>query len=204
MPKSFYDLDYLIEINEKAAEKYTKAYDEMQGKYAIIVFIYSAITLFIVPLSQHFVEYSNVNRFFIISFIAFALCFVVSVSFTVKLILPTETLLPSDPKEFSDNIRVQYENQLQTKEPSKIDPLVKATYINDLQTVINVNKSAFIRKRSFFYYALIFALVSAVPFLFCLSVHLSRTNETTYKVKLVDTIKVDNLQKKAADDRTTR
>lgn len=43
--KSFYDLDYLIDINEKRVEQSTAAYYKVFDKLPHLIFIYSALTI---------------------------------------------------------------------------------------------------------------------------------------------------------------
>lgn len=50
--KSFYSLDYIIQINESRHEQYTSAYQKILERFTNIILIYSAITIFIIPLIQ--------------------------------------------------------------------------------------------------------------------------------------------------------
>jgi hypothetical protein len=49
MEKSFYDLDYIIEINEKRVEQYTSAYQQVLSKLTNIILIYSAVAILQIP-----------------------------------------------------------------------------------------------------------------------------------------------------------
>ena len=48
--KSFYDLDYMIEINEQRLEQYTAASEKVMERLTNIIIIYSAIAIFLVPI----------------------------------------------------------------------------------------------------------------------------------------------------------
>lgn len=50
--KSFYDLDYIIELNEKRLDQYTSSYQKVLERLTNIILIYSAITIFLVPIVQ--------------------------------------------------------------------------------------------------------------------------------------------------------
>ena len=50
--KSFYDLDYIIEINEKRIEELSSTYHKVLEKFTNILLIYSAIAIFLVSLIQ--------------------------------------------------------------------------------------------------------------------------------------------------------
>ena len=47
--KSFYELDYIIEISEQRLDQYTVAYQRVLEKITHIVIVYSAITIFLIP-----------------------------------------------------------------------------------------------------------------------------------------------------------
>jgi len=63
-PKSFYDLDYIIEINEARYDQYTSAYSKVLEKYTNIILIYSAIAIFLIPIIQDIVEDKIKNIYF--------------------------------------------------------------------------------------------------------------------------------------------
>ncbi len=46
IPKSFYDLDCIIEINESRLEQYTSAYQKVLERLTNVILIYSALTIF--------------------------------------------------------------------------------------------------------------------------------------------------------------
>jgi hypothetical protein len=49
---SFYDLDYIIEINEKRLEQYSGAYQKNVDRFTNILVIYSAFAIFLIPIVQ--------------------------------------------------------------------------------------------------------------------------------------------------------
>lgn len=72
--KSFYNLDYIIEINEKRHEQYTSAYQKVLERFTIIILIYSALTIFLIPLIKELLSHGNRSIYFIISFIFLQFC----------------------------------------------------------------------------------------------------------------------------------
>jgi len=48
--KSFYDLGYIIEINEQWLEQYNAAYESIMQKLTNIIVIYSAMAIFLIPI----------------------------------------------------------------------------------------------------------------------------------------------------------
>lgn len=49
---SFYDLDYIILLNERRLEEYTSAYQKNLDKFTNILILYSAIAVFLIPIVQ--------------------------------------------------------------------------------------------------------------------------------------------------------
>ncbi|HZE84883.1 MAG TPA: hypothetical protein VE035_11290, partial [Puia sp.] len=61
---------------------------------------------------------------------------------------------------------------------------LKGSYILELENAIQINSSVFRRKSSFFYKALLFALLAAVPYIVCLEFHLSKSGHRAEKIEL--------------------
>ncbi len=182
MAKSFYDLDYIIEINEKRVEQYTSAYQQVLSKLTNIILIYSAIAIFLIPIIQEvFVPGNNILLY--LFFALFAGLFITSLVFTVKLIFPIEVAYLTEPGKYYKDYRIQYE--LTEPDLNKVDKALKASYIGELEKAVEVNDKVFKRKSSFYYNALIFALTSTIPFLLCLGYHIFQKNDKVQKIEIV-------------------
>src|SRR5947209_20001981 len=96
MAKSFYDLDYIIEINEKRVEQYTTAYQQVLGKLTNIILIYSALAIFLIPIIQE-VFSGTFNWYLDICFALFCVLFFISVGYTIRLIFPKELAYLAEP-----------------------------------------------------------------------------------------------------------
>jgi hypothetical protein len=48
--KSFYDLDYIIEVNEKRLDSYQANYQKTQERLSTLMIFYSLIGFFVVPI----------------------------------------------------------------------------------------------------------------------------------------------------------
>jgi hypothetical protein len=66
-----------------------------------------------------------------------------------------------------------------------IDNALKASYIGELEAAVTVNDKVFKRKSSFYYNALIFALLSTIPFLLCLGYHIFQKDDKIQKIEIV-------------------
>ncbi len=190
--KSFYNLDYIIEINEKRHEEYTSAYQKVLERFTNLILIYSAITIFLIPLTQFiFVDFKG--WFLCICFLLFALLFLTSLFFTVRLIIPVEVAYLEIPKKYYDEYRLRYE-QTVPDQNQRIE-LLKASYITELETAVNTNERVFRKKSSFYYNALMFVLLSTIPYLICLSIHIAIKKEDPQKIEIVNPIKVSTFMK---------
>jgi len=73
MSKSFYDLDYIIEISEKRLAEYTTSYQKVLERLTNIILVYSALGIFFIPLIQHVLEADIRNIVFYLFFVLFIL-----------------------------------------------------------------------------------------------------------------------------------
>jgi hypothetical protein len=86
--KSFYDLDYIIEINEQRLDEYTTAYQKVLERLTHVILIYSAITFFLIPIIQDSALFRISNPVFILFLVIFLGLLIVSLVFTIRLIIP--------------------------------------------------------------------------------------------------------------------
>lgn len=193
MAKSFYDLDYIIEINEKRVEQYTSAYQQVLSKLTNIILIYSAIAIFLIPIIQE-VFTSGQSIILYICFTLFAGLFITSLVFTIKLVFPIEVAYLTEPGKYYKDYRIQYE--LNEPDLTKVDNALKASYIGELEKAVEVNDKVFKRKSSFYYNALIFALTSTIPFLLCLGYHIFQKDDKVQRIEIVKSKINCNLDKK--------
>ncbi|MGB8194196.1 MAG: hypothetical protein WCF67_19855 [Chitinophagaceae bacterium] len=184
LTKSFYDLDYIIELNEKRLEQYTAAYQKVLERLTNIILIYSAIAIFLVPVIQDIFFSENSYWFLYVSFSSFVIIFFTSVIYTIRLMIPAKVAHLEMPKIYYDKYRGFYEKNL--KEKNKIADLLNSSYIHELETALQINDEVFHRKNAFYYNALIYALFSAIPYLVCLGFHIFKREDKIHQVKIVE------------------
>ncbi|HET6253373.1 MAG TPA: hypothetical protein VFE32_04840 [Puia sp.] len=170
--KSFYDLDYIIEINEHRLEQYTTAYQKVMERLTHILLIYSGITIFLIPL----VEDGALFRIRSPVFVGFLLMFLgllaASVAYTVKLIIPVRVVYLGFPRRYYDDSRSEYE--LTIKDKKIVNDLLKSSYITELQEALEVCERKLKIREALHSKAVIFALLSVLPYLICVGFHLSQ------------------------------
>jgi hypothetical protein len=193
MPKSFYDLDYIIEINEKRIEQYLTAYQKVLERFTNIILIYSAITIFLFSIIKIVLFNKDCPAFLLACFIAFIVLFTISLLYTVRFIIPIDVAYLSAPKKYYEEFRLTYEANIRKR--TVIEKLLKASYINELEKTLNNNEQVFRRKSSFYYNALMYALFSAVPYIICIGFHISQKEDNIQKVEIINSEKIGNLLK---------
>ena len=193
MSKSFYDLDYIIEINENRVAQYTSAYQQVLSKLTNIILIYSALAIFLIPIIQEvFVPCKSITLY--VCFAVFAGLFITSIVFTIKLIFPIEVAYLTEPGKYYKEYRLDYEKTITVQ--NDVDNALKASYIGELEKAVAVNDKVFKRKSSFYYNALMFALASVIPFLLCLGYHIFQKDDKIQKIEIVKAKINCNLDKK--------
>src|SRR6476620_6775676 len=170
--RSFYDLDYIIEINERRIEELSANYQKVLERITNIILIYSAIAIFLVSVVQDLCWNMIVHWAFSLSFAVFAIFFIVSLIFTIRLLIPVDIFYLQPPRVYYDEIRALYEKEFQ--DSKSIGDLLKGSYIMELQETLDYNIGVFRRKNSFYYGALLYGLIAIIPYLICLGFHISK------------------------------
>ncbi len=190
---SFYDLDYIISLNEKRLEQYSNAYQKNLSKFTNLLIIYSAIAVFLVPVTQSVFFSDTKNWLNYLCFAIFATLFAYSLVYTIKLLIPVNVAYLIEPKSYYVNFRLDYEADGKGK--TETDLLVKASYINELEKAVTINNSLFKRKGFFYYRALISGLIACVPYVICLGFHFTNKSDNVQKVEIVNNDKISTFNK---------
>ena len=173
MAKSFYELDGIIEINEKRLAEYTTLYQKVFDRLTNILIVYSALGIFLIPLTQHVMKGDVKGFVFYVSFIAFTGLLITSLVYFIRLLLPVDIAYLDPPKKYYLDFKTEMEVlNVGTKEV--VDDSLKGAYILELEDAIETNNQAFLTKNSLFYNALVFALLACVPYIICVGWHISK------------------------------
>lgn len=199
---SFYDLDYIIEMNEERLEQYSNAYQKTIDKFTNILVLYSAFAIFLIPMIQSlYFSAAKCYWLYYISFYVFIILFTVSLINTIRLLMPVEVAHLRQPKVYYKEYMPVFETG--SIEEQEIDALLKESYVNELEEAIDANNEIVKRKKSFYFNAFIFALLSSIPYVFCIGFQLSikiesinnfsTFNKTQYMAKHSNKINVEDL-----------
>ena len=185
--KSFYDLDYIIEINEQRLEQYANMHQKSVERFATLMVIYSAFCIFLVPLIQTlFFGTERCHWSYYCSFYLFCFLFTVSIVNSIMLLSPEALYVLIAPRVYYAEIR-QF---LETKNipPSQIDAIIKTYYIIELERAIITNELRLNRKTSFYNRAFHFAIMACIPYLHCIWLQINSEKKTIHKKETIDNL----------------
>jgi hypothetical protein len=185
MSISFYSLDYIIEVNQKRLEEYNTFIQKVLERFTHIILIYSGLGIFLISLIQHVLDADIEGVFFYIFFITFSSLLILSLIYFFKLLLPAEIAYLDPPKRYYTKLKRKMDQEHPTKH-KEIDDILKGSYIDELENAISANLEVFKKKSSFYYNALLFALLAIIPYTVCIGFHLLKKDNKIQKVEQID------------------
>ena len=180
---SFLNADDIIEISEKRLEQYTQSYQKTTDKFTNIFIIYSAISIFLFPCINTLFFTTPQPWEFHVCFYLFSVLFFISTIFTILLLIPAEVAYLVEPKVYYTDLLQQYISKGITGQEA--EKYLKGSYISELEQAIETNDKLFKKKSKYYYRALLFVLMAALPYLVCLAFHFSKDNKTQ-KIEIVN------------------
>ncbi|WP_346318692.1 hypothetical protein [Chitinophaga sp. YIM B06452] len=184
---SFYDFDYIIELNEKRIEQYSNAYHRYVEKFTVLLVIYSAFAIFLIPIIQSLFfmddECHWLHHVAFYLFITFLLC---SIFFTIRLLIPVDVVYLSEPRIYYEVYKGKYEEE--GNDHANTDSRLKAGYIYELESVVSRNNVIYKRKSRFYSWAFSFAIFATLPYLVCLGFHVKRAKDHKQPISIIEKI----------------
>lgn len=182
--KSFYDLDYIIEINEQRLEQYANALQKSAGRFTTLLVIYSALCIFLVPIIQTlFFTKEQWHWSYYCSFYAFCILFIISIVNCILLLSPVTSDILQAPYMYYSALKENY-NEAGIL-PQKADTLLKTSYIVELENAIIKNGTELKRKLSFYNRAFHYAIIACIPYLYCIWTQINHEKKQLTEVKFV-------------------
>ncbi len=109
MAKSFYDLDYIIDISEKRLAEYTVLYQKVLERLTNIILIYSALGIFLISLIQHMITADVKDAMFYVIFAVFVVLLMTSLVYFVRLLLAVDIAYLDPPKKYYESFKADLE-----------------------------------------------------------------------------------------------
>ncbi len=164
--KSFYDLDYIIEINEQRLEQYTNAHQKSVERFTTLLVIYSALCIFLVPIIQTlFLTNERWHWSYYCSFCVFCILFVISIINSILLLSPGKLGILVMPNLYYKHVKLFYEENGISADAT--DVLIKGHYIAELEKAVTRNGVKLHRKISFYNRSFYYAIIACIPYLYC-------------------------------------
>jgi hypothetical protein len=186
MAKDFLDFEFQMELNEKYLDKYHSLFEQTMGKISLISLVYSIIAVYTVQFAP-LVFSSKLNLFFSICFIFLILLVILSLTYTVKFMLPISVSHMHSPAYFYKQIKSEYQTKKKITDKKILNQYIQATYLQEIEHAVKNNFQAFNTKRNLFYKAFTFGLMAFIPYLICLSIYLGQKKESAItKVEIVN------------------
>ena len=180
-PKSFYDLDYLIELSEKRLEQYNAANQTLFARLTNIVLLYSLFGIYLIPLIRDMYEIHS--WLFMIVLLVMLVLSLASAIYTIRLMWPADLSQLAIISEYYGELRYRYEEQaigpdmpadMVEETRRAINHLLKASYLDELDKAQTNNQAILSTKSHHYYKAMRFALVATLPYVICVSFHITK------------------------------
>jgi hypothetical protein len=196
---SFYDLDYIIESNEKRLVQYSNAYQKIVDKFTNILVMYSTFAIFLIPIIQSlFFADNSCYWLHHCSFYIFILLFSISLINSIRLLIPVEVAYLREPKLYYEDYRIAYESE--NRERNVVDMLIKASYVDELESAVKTNNEIFKRKGIFYKRAFTFSVLAIIPYLLCIGFQIAIKEDKVQKVEIVNNFSNFNKTQHMAND----
>lgn len=189
---SFYDFDCVIQMSEERVQQYLSEYHTVQNGITHIILIYSAIGIYLVPIAQDLFTINSLIFRICAGFLGILL--ITSTYFTVRLILPKKLEHLKMVREYYDVLRNKYEREeikpsmtdaQKTQAKLIINSALKASYIGELARAQEINYLALYANTSFYYRAIFWGLLAAIPYTSCIGYHIAEKNDQISKAELI-------------------
>jgi hypothetical protein len=183
--KSFYDLDYIIEINEQRLEQYANAHQKIVERFTTLLVIYSILCIFLVPIIQTlFLAKEQWHWSYYYSFYVFCILFIISIINSIMLLSPEGPSLLLEPATYYLELKTVYETEGFV--PPETDAIIKGSYIAELEKAVIEKKFELHRKVSFYNRAFYYAILSCIPYLHCTWTQINPNKKIILKKEIID------------------
>lgn len=180
--KSFYDLDYIIEINEQRLEQYTNAHQKIVERFTTLLVIYSALFIFLVPMIQtFFLVKQQWHWSYYCSFSLFCILFTISIINFILLLSPEGLNLLPEPATYYLELKEIHEAE--GFPPKETDTIIKISYIAALEEAVIKKGGELHLKVSFYNRAFYYAILSCIPYLHCTWTQINQEKKIIFKTE---------------------
>ncbi|WP_126249366.1 hypothetical protein [Chitinophaga rhizosphaerae] len=175
--KSLFEIGELIDMHERRLEQYVGAYQRYTDKLTHLLFIYSAVAIFLMPITLDlFKSGREVHVVYYACYLLLLGMLAVSVFFAGRLIMPKESVLPEPLGTYTD---LQKELEAAGFDAGDIERMLTRQYLRDMMDLLTIMAVMAKRKENYYRWMFNWGLAAIVPYIVCLIFHLIYEFTTT-------------------------
>ncbi|MGE7773732.1 hypothetical protein ACQKLP_03365 [Chitinophaga sp. NPDC101104] len=168
--KSLFEIGELIAMHERRLEQYVGAYQRYTDKLTHLLFIYSAVAIFLMPITLDLYKSGReVHWGYFVCYWLLLGMLAVSVIYAGRLILPRESVLPEPLDTY---FKMQQRLKSLGVAESKIELLVQRKYLSDMRKLLIALAAMARRKEAYHRNMFQWGIAAIVPYVVCLIFHL--------------------------------
>ncbi len=157
-------------MHERRMVLYAEKYQQYMDKLTHLLFIYSAVALFLMPITRDlFKSGKEVHLFYYVCYVIMLGMLSVSMMYAARLVLITKSLLPAPLDKY---FALLEKLTLEGMEPDVIDKKLQLLFMEDLTATVREFAMMIVRKERYHNYMYVWGLMAMVPYLVCLIFHL--------------------------------
>jgi hypothetical protein len=151
--KNYLDIDTQIDLNLKQIEFYHSMYEKNQNKFSFLVIIYSFICFYLLELTKYVYKLPNSlqDYIYLAAFICLIYFLFKCINKTYSLLKPIEIAYLNQPQFFYKELFHMYQQKLIPQDEAIINEYIKASYLEETETVLSHNISVYQKKSKNFY-----------------------------------------------------
>ncbi|MBV7529438.1 hypothetical protein [Chitinophaga sp. sic0106] len=167
--KSFYDNDFLIELNEKRCTEYASLAQQMTARFSMLFVFYSVMLAASMPVVKQLLKVGSVDWMLVIGFTSFGAALVLSIRYAIPLLSAAEPDVLKLPLYYYQFVKEYLLMHIPPNEIALQDVLneeLKLYYKNDLEKLAFQRYKRVIYLQKCFDNSIHYSLSSFVIFLF--------------------------------------
>lgn len=161
---------YQIDMHERRLEQYMHAYQRYMDKLAHLLFLYSAVAIFLLPIAkQLMLGECRMHGLYYTCFFLLLMMLGISVFYAARLMLPAKSLLPVPLSRYYGLIDVM---TLVGMDECQIDKELTDRYVSDLKALVRVWCDLITRKENYYRRMCLWGVLVIIPYVVCLIFHM--------------------------------
>lgn len=188
MKYNFDDIDFQIELNKKRLEIERNRYNDFRNRIPILTLLYTVYVGYTIQLFKFaFLGGYFLKWYFGIPFSIFVVLFLVSLYYTIKLIIPKNIAHQDLPLFFYKDVKKMYNKQEDIQE-NEIKYYIRESYKYQLEESVEKTFKLCNKQSKLHYWSLVLALAALIPYMICIGVKLSKEPDDIIKIEIIEPI----------------